>query len=79
MRHPRILNRAAQANEPEAFEEGAIPGSRPTSGPTRPRALHEQPAETAFDVLVEVGEMVRRVARPKYLAPAPEHADSGPR
>ena len=25
MRHPRILNRAAQANEPEGFEEGAIP------------------------------------------------------
>ena len=73
MHDPRILNRAAQANEPEGLEEGTRPRHRPPRGQTRPRALEEQPAESAFDVLVEVGEMVRRITRAKVLPPAAEH------
>ncbi len=76
---PRILNGAAQADEPEGFEEGAIPRGRPTSGPTRPRALHEQPAEATFDVLIQVRKLVRRVARTKVLPPAPKHRIECPR
>ena len=30
MRHPRILNRPAQANEPQGLEEGTVPRRRPT-------------------------------------------------
>jgi len=67
MRHPRILNRAAQANEPEGFEEGTTPGLRPTGGQSRPCALEEQSAESPFDVLVEVGEVVRRLTKKGYL------------
>src|SRR3954447_16107691 len=73
MRHPRILNRPAQADEPEGLEEGTQPRRRPPSRQPRPRALAEQPAESSFDILIKVGEVVRRVPRAKVLSPAAEH------
>ena len=73
MRHPRILNRAAQAKEPEGLEEGTMPRRCLPRGQTRPRALEAQPAESSFDVLVDIGEVVRRIPRAKVLSPAAEH------
>jgi len=73
MRHPRILNRAAQANNPEALEEGTIPCRHTTGRQTRSGTLEEQPAESPFDILVDISEMVRRVAGAKVLTPATEH------
>src|SRR5687768_3581450 len=48
MRHPRILNRAEQADQPKALEEGAVPSQDPACCQTRPRALDEQPAESSY-------------------------------
>ena len=73
MRHPRILNRAAQAEKPEALEEGTVPRYRSTGGQTGPRALEEQPTESSFDILVDISKVVRRIARAKVLPPAAEH------
>ena len=73
MRHPRILNRAAQADQPKALEEGAVPSQDPACCQTRPRALDEQPAESSYDILVEVREMVGRIPGAKVLRPAAEH------
>ena len=73
MRHPRILNRAAQADEPKGLEEGASPRHRPPRHETRPGALEPQPTKAPFNVLVEVGKMVRRIARAKVLTPTAEH------
>ena len=69
MRHPRILNRAAQTDEPKVLEEGTPPRTCPTGRETRPRALEQQPAESAFDILVDVSEVVRRIARAKVTDP----------
>ena len=73
MRHPRILNRAAQAYEPQVLEEGTLPRSCPTRSQTRPSALEKQPAKSTFDILVDVSEVVRRITRAKVLPPPAEH------
>ena len=73
MRRPRILNRAAQAKEPQGLEEGASPRRGPAGGQTGSRALEKQPTESAFDVLVDGREVVRRIARAEVLSPAAEH------
>jgi hypothetical protein len=73
MRYPRVLNRAAQPNEPKALEEGAVPRHESTGRHTRPRTLEEQRAQASFDKLVNVGEVVRRVPGAKILRPAAEH------
>lgn len=73
MRHPRILNRAAQAYEPQVLEEGTLPRLCPTGRQPRPHALEQQPAESAFDILIDVSEVVRRIARAKVLSPPAEH------
>ena len=73
MRHPRILNRAAQAYEPKVLEEGTLPRFGPTGSQTRSCALEKQPAESPFDILVDVSEVVRRIARAKVLSPPAEH------
>src|SRR5258706_16082093 len=73
MRHLRILNRAAQAKESQGFEEGTPPRRRLRCHQTGPRTLQEQPAEALFDILVDVREVVRRVAGAKVLRPTAEH------
>ena len=70
MRHPRILNRAAQANEPEGFKEGTPPRRRLLGRVTRARALEPQPAESSLDILVDGREVVRRVPGAEVRTPA---------
>ena len=67
MRHPRILNRAAQAKKPEGLEEGTPPRVGPTGHEPRPRTLEQEPAEALFDILVEVREVVRRITGAEVL------------
>ncbi len=45
MHHPRIPNRAAQADEPQGLEERTLPSLCPTRRQTRPRPLEEQAAQ----------------------------------
>jgi len=73
MRHPRILNRAAQTDEPKDLEEGTTPRHGLTGGETGPGALETQPAQAPFDVLVDAREVVRRITRAKVLSPPAEH------
>ena len=73
MRHPRILNRAAQAVEAQGFEEGTTPLRRATDPAPAAGPLDEEPVEAVLDVAVHVEEFGRRIARAKVLSPPAEH------
>jgi hypothetical protein len=73
MRHPRILNRAAQADESQGFEEGAAIVGAIAKEPTRSSACAPQGVEPVFDVAVDVMKLRRRVTCAKVLRPAAEH------
>src|SRR5918995_749858 len=74
MRHPRVLNRAAQADEAQGFEEGTTPLHPVPSGMWRQTApLQTQPAQPIHDIPVELDKAGRRIAGAKVLRPAPEH------
>ena len=73
MRHPRILNRAAQADESQAFEEGAaVVGAIPKAS-TRSGACTPQRVEAVFDVAIDMMKLRRRIAGAKVLCPTAEH------
>jgi hypothetical protein len=58
---------------PRASKKGrSHAGVRPAVQ-TESSTLEEQPAESPCDVLVEVGEVVRRVPRAKVVTPTTEH------
>ena len=69
MRHPRILNRAAQANESEGFEEGAIPVGTHDRRADETRALHQEPAETASTYWSRSVNWFAALPVPKILPP----------
>src|SRR5687768_6385691 len=73
MRHPRILNRSAQADEAQGFEEGATDIEAMRNPATRAGAGAPQGMEPVRDIAIEVMKRRRRVARAKVLRPAAEH------
>ena len=72
MRHPRVLDRAAQTTEPQGFEEGTTPLSRAAGTETSPRAFAQEATQPLLDVAVKVMKLRRRIARAKVLTPPTE-------
>src|SRR5918995_2180192 len=62
MRHPRILNRSAQADEAQGFEEGATDIEAMRNPATRAGAGAPQGMEPVRDIAIEVMKRRRRVA-----------------
>src|SRR5215210_4069485 len=73
MRHPRILNSAAQADESEGFDEGTTPLERLAGSEPRAHAFPQQATQTVFDKSVHVVRLRRRVPGTEILRPAAEH------
>ena len=73
MRHPRILNRAAQADESQGFEEGAAAIGLISKSATRAGARAPQGVKPVLDIAIDVHKLDRRIARAKVLSPAAEH------
>src|SRR6266496_6035645 len=57
MRHPRILNGAAQATEPQAFEEGTVPGVGKSGAEPRAGSLEQQAVQPFLDVRIDLDEV----------------------
>ena len=73
MRHPRISNRAAQADEPQGFEEGTADLDARRDTPTRASARAPQGVETVRHVPIDMVKLGRRIARAKVVRPAAEY------